>query len=87
MSDDPNIVTDSAGTTCRYTPIEELQPGDVVIIGWRTTVERVEREADRCRVVYEGDWIDQWEPVGTMMPVEVTSLVDVTLDPPPTDNA
>lgn len=75
MSDDLNIVTDSAGITCRYTPIEKLRPGDVVIIGWRTTVKRLECQAGRCRIVYEGDWIDQWNPIGTMIPVEVVPLV------------
>lgn len=69
--------TDSAGVTCKYTPIEDLKPGDVVIIGWRTTVNRVEVEEDRARVVWDwepshtGESVDRWNPLGTLMPVEV----------------
>jgi predicted RecA/RadA family phage recombinase len=70
--------TDSAGVTCDYTPIEEVKPGDVVIIGWRTTVARVEVEANRnrARVVWEGreSYPDQWNPLGTLLPVEVTDV-------------
>ena len=66
--------TDSAGVTCRYTPIEELKRGDVVVIGWRTTVDHVEVEGKRARVYWEGatEYPDKWNPLGTLMPVEVT---------------
>lgn len=77
MAELNEVVTDSAGTTCRYTPVEDLKPGDVVIIGWRTTVKRVEVEGDHARVVWEwppsptGESVDQWNPFGSLMPVEV----------------
>lgn len=65
--------TDSSGVTCEYTPIQDLLPGQVVIIGWRTTVARVEIENDRARVWWKGlEQPDQWNPLGTLMPVEVT---------------
>jgi hypothetical protein len=69
--------TDSAGVTCAYTPIEDLKPGDVVIIGWRTTVKRIEEDGDKVRVVWEHgndeERADQWNPRGTELPVEKTS--------------
>lgn len=69
--------TDSAGVTCEYTPIEELKPDDVVIIGWRTTVVHVEIDEvhDQARVVWSWggrESVDQWCPLGTELPVEVT---------------
>lgn len=65
-------VMDSAGVTCRYTPIEDLKRGDVVVVGWRTTVERVEVEGDQARVWWTRGLVpDQWNPVGTELPVEV----------------
>jgi hypothetical protein len=73
--------TDSAGITCEYTPIEDLEAGDVVIIGWRTTVKRVEvdESRNRARVIWEwspsptGESVDQWNTLGTKLPREVTS--------------
>lgn len=66
------VVTDSAGVTVRYTPIEDLRPGDVVILGWRTTVGEVECDGDRCRVRWEDGGWDQWNPVGSPMPRELS---------------
>lgn len=76
-------VTDSAGVTCEYTPIEQLKPGDVVIIGWRSTVKRVEVDEPgrRARVTWERggppagstEFTDQWNPLGSPMPKEVTA--------------
>lgn len=63
---------DSAGVTVEHVPIDELKPGDVVIIGWRTTVARVEIEEDRCRIWWEGsEQPDQWNPCGVRLPREV----------------
>lgn len=42
-----NRATDSAGMTCDYRRVEDLRPGDVVVIGWKSTVERVEVEGER----------------------------------------
>jgi hypothetical protein len=64
--------TDSAGVTVRYTPIEELQAGDVVVIGWRTTVDHVDVHFAQACVWWEGQTApDQWNPLGTLMPVVV----------------
>lgn len=64
--------TDSAGLTVEYTPIEELEPGMTVVLGWRTVVERVEVEATRARVWWRGgNHPDQWNSLGSQMPVEV----------------
>lgn len=67
-------VTDSAGVTCEYRPVEDLHPGDTVIIGWRSIVERVEIDGDRARIYWKGwEHPDQWNPLGTRVPVEVLS--------------
>jgi hypothetical protein len=71
-SDHYERVTDSAGVTCDYKPVEDIKPGDVVIVGWRSTVERVEIDGDRARIYWEGfEHPDQWNPLGTRLPVEV----------------
>lgn len=67
--------TDSAGVTCKYTPIEDLKPGDVVIVGWRTTVKRIESREGEARIVWHSrktateELFDQWNPLGTELPV------------------
>ena len=56
-------VTDSAGVTCQYTAVEDLKPGDAVILGWRSVVKRIDIDegAGRVRIMWEGwpHW-DQW---------------------------
>lgn len=72
------VFTDSAGVTCRGVAIEDLQPGDVFIVGWRSTVTRVERDGDQFRVVCPAGPKGEpapgpWLPPGTVYPVEVTN--------------
>lgn len=64
--------TDSAGMAVEYRRVDELQPGDVVCIGWKSTVERVEVEGNHARIYWEGfEHPDQWNPISTRMPVVV----------------
>jgi hypothetical protein len=49
------VFTDSAGVTARYTPVSEIRPGDVLLVGWRSTIARVDHQ-NRCwRLWTEGN--------------------------------
>lgn len=73
------VITDSAGITCRYTRIADIEPGDVVIEGWRSTVVSRETDGTLYHLVFEGGHRSASLPPDTVLPVEVVapSLVEL----------
>lgn len=80
-------VTDSTGLTARYTRMDAVKPGDVVVQGWRPflVVESVEFDAaqTRARLRFVGGHCGGWNDVYREVPIQVVE--EAPEDDPPGD--
>lgn len=82
MNKDGEVVTDSAGVTCRYTRADKIEVGDVIIHGWRATVTKrelrraptwsSENDAGEVQLSFDHGGFSPWISSGTLIPVEIT---------------
>lgn len=65
------VFTDSAGVTARYTPMQEIEEGEVVVSGWRPylVVERVEIQGGHARMHFRGGHVGGWDERDALVPV------------------
>lgn len=74
--DDCYLVTDSAGITAMYTPIERVKRGDEITEGWKPwpVVSSVEIDGEYARMIFGPNHVGQWHPFGTRVPVLLAPL-------------